>query len=69
MATTTKSNTPTETDLQGAVNALHGIFWALEMLVVHKVADDIAHKDARDSAVDELIIAGELITDELSARF
>lgn len=35
---------PDESDLRRAVLALHGIFWALDMLVVHNVADEVAHE-------------------------
>ena len=56
-------------DLQQAVHALHGIFWALNMLVIHRAADDIAHEQDRLNGIDQLIMAGELITDELSERF
>ena len=59
---------PDADDLGCAVLALHGIFWALNMLVIHRVADDVAHEpDARDG-IDQLIMAGQLITEPISER-
>jgi len=60
---------PDEGDLETTIHALHGIFWALNMLVIHQVADKVAHgPDLRDG-IDHLILAGQLITDQVSERF
>jgi len=58
-----------EGDLRMTVDALHGIFWALNMLVVHHAADDIAHERDRVNGIDGLILAGQRLTEEVMERF
>jgi hypothetical protein len=48
---------------------LEGIFWALNMLVIHKVADDVAHEEDRRDGIEQLIMAGEQLAGEVSKRF
>ena len=59
---------PTGPDLETTVHALHSIFWALNMLVIH-AADDIAHEGDRINGIDQLILAGQLITKDMADRF
>ena len=56
-------------DLQMTVHALHGIFWALNMIVGHKAADGIAPERQLAEGVDGLILAGRLLTEEVIERF
>jgi hypothetical protein len=56
-------------DLELTILGLRGIFWALNMLVVHNAADDIAHKGDLDNGISNLIIAGELLATETAERF
>jgi hypothetical protein len=60
---------PERGDLQMTIHALHGIFWALNMLVVHHAADDIAHEDDLHNGIDALILAGEHLAEEMAERF
>ena len=55
--------------LRQSVHALHGIFWALDMLVVHRVADEVAHDEDLRNGIDQLILAGEMMTKDLGDRF
>lgn len=59
----------TEGDIQSSILGLSGIFWALDMLIINGVADEVARKDAIANGVANLIIAGKLLTKEISARF
>ena len=56
-------------DLQMTVHALHGIFWAMNMIVGHKAADGIAPERQLAEGVDGLILAGRLLTEEVIERF
>ena len=60
---------PERGDLQATIHALHGIFWALNMLVVHHAADDIAHENDLHNGISALILAGEQLADEMTERF
>ncbi len=60
---------PDQGDLEMAVHAMNGIFWALNMLVVQGAADDIAHEEDRHNGIANLIVAGERLTNEISERF
>ena len=51
------------------IHALRGIFWALNMLVVHHAADDIAHEEDLHNGISALILAGEQLADETAERF
>ena len=64
-----RTNYATESDARTAILGLEGIFWALDMLVIHEVADEIAAKDDRRDGVAGLIVAGELLAREISERF
>ncbi|HQS14411.1 hypothetical protein [Reyranella sp.] len=55
-------------DLGHAIIALKGIFWALDMLVVEKAADDITTEEDRAEGIASLIAAGELLAKELTER-
>lgn len=59
----------TEGDVRMAVQGLKGIFWALNMLVIHRVADGVASEDDRENGIANLIVAGEKLADEISGRF
>jgi hypothetical protein len=64
-----RNERPSEGDLQLTIHSLKGIFWALDMLLVEKLADKIAHEpDIRDG-IAGLIVAGERLTEEISSRF
>ncbi len=52
-----------------AIYGLHGIFWALNQLVVHHVADDHAHEQDPRNGIDGLIVAGQTLADEISKHF
>jgi hypothetical protein len=71
MSTNTTANVkhPELGDLETTVIALHGIFWALHMLVVHHAADDIAHENDLHNGIDALILAGERLAAETAERF
>ena len=60
---------PGPEDLQMTIHALRGIFWALNMLVVHHAADDIAHEEDLHNGISALILAGEQLADETAERF
>jgi hypothetical protein len=60
---------PGPEDLQMTIHALRGIFWALNMLVVHHAADDIAHENDLNNGISALILAGEQLADETAERF
>jgi Pyruvate/2-oxoacid:ferredoxin oxidoreductase gamma subunit len=57
-----------EDDLSLAVHAMQGIFWALDMLVVNHAADGIAFEEKRKNGIAGLIIAGELLAEEIGNR-
>ena len=56
-------------NLQMTMHALHGIFWALNTIVGHHAADGIAPKVQFAEGVEGLILAGQLLTEELIERF
>jgi hypothetical protein len=56
-------------DVREAVIGLQGIFWALNMLVIHGAADEVASEDDRKNGIARLITAGEQLADEISSRF
>jgi hypothetical protein len=56
-------------DMETTIHGLRGIFWALNMLVVHHVADDVAHKTDLRTGIDALIVAGQTLANEISNRF
>ena len=60
---------PGPEDLEMTIHALRGIFWALNMLVVHHAADDIAHENNLNNGIGALILAGEQLADEMAERF
>jgi hypothetical protein len=60
---------PDHGDLELTIHALHGIFWALEMLVNHRAADKVTHESNRRNGIANLIIAGNLLADEIVERF
>ena len=60
---------PSKGDLEMTVHALHGIFWALNMIVGHKAADGIAPERQLAEGVDGLILAGRMLTEEVIERF
>jgi hypothetical protein len=60
---------PGRGDLEMTIHALHGIFWALNLLVVHRAADDIAHENDLHNGISALILAGEQLADEMAERF
>jgi hypothetical protein len=51
------------------IHALRGIFLALNMLVVHHAADEIAHENDLNNGISALILAGEQLADEMAERF
>ena len=59
---------PSRGDLQLAIQGLNGIFWALNMFVVNGVAYDVAHEQDLKNGIDQLIVAGQQITDDLTER-
>lgn len=59
---------PDSGDIQMAIHGLHSIFWALNMLVVHHAADDIAHEQDLKEGVDALIVAGKELTENMLER-
>ncbi len=59
----------TSAELEEAVLALSGIFWALNQLHTHRVADKVSTGFAVRSGIDELILAGQVITSEIRDRF
>ena len=60
---------PGPEDLQMTIHALRGIFWALNMLVVHHAADEIAHENDLNNGISALILTGEQLADEMAERF
>jgi hypothetical protein len=58
-----------EGDARQAVLGLQGLFWALNMLVVHHVADGVAHKGDIEDGVEKLIVAAMTLADEVAGRF
>ena len=64
-----RTNSPDQGELQMTMHGLHGIFWALNMLVVHHAADDIAHERDRVDGIEGLIVAGKRLTEEVVGRF
>jgi len=60
---------PNKLDLQEAIHGLYGIFWALNMLVVQKAADEITLKEYRENGIASLITAGECLAEQLTERF
>jgi hypothetical protein len=63
------SRGPDRGDLELTVHALHGIFWALDMLVNQRVADKVAHEGDRRNGIANLIVAGERLCDDMTERF
>ena len=63
-----KVDRATENDLAHTVICLEGIFWALDMLVCHKAADDVAHEEDRRNGIGALIAAGQLLSREIINR-
>ena len=63
------SRAPSTDDMELAIHGLDGIFWALNMLVIHQVAEKVAHGPALRDGIDHLILAGQLNTDQISERF
>jgi hypothetical protein len=63
------SRSATAGEMEATIIGLQGIFWALNMLVVHNVADGIAHETDRRDGIAALIVAGERLADEISNRF
>ena len=55
-------------DLEETVRAVAGIFGALNQIVTHQMAGEIDDVKVRNHA-DQLILAGQLITSEVSERF
>jgi len=51
------------------IHALHGILWALDMLVVNRAADGIAQDADRIEGINGLILAGEQLAEKMSERF
>jgi hypothetical protein len=49
---TARVKRPERGNLEATIHALGGIFWALNMLVVHHAADDIAHEEDRLNGID-----------------
>jgi hypothetical protein len=64
-----RNERPSEGDLQLTIHGLQGIFWALDMLLVEKLADKIAHEQDIRDGIAGLIVAGERLTEEISSRF
>jgi hypothetical protein len=62
-------NRPDIGDLQSTIHALHGILWALDMLVVNQAADGIANDTDRAEGIAGLILAGEQLAEEMAERF
>jgi hypothetical protein len=60
---------PERADLQATIHALHGILWALDMLVVNQAADGIANETDRAEGIAGLIWAGEQLAEEMAERF
>jgi hypothetical protein len=60
---------PDRGDLELTVHALHGIFWALDMLVNQRVADKVACEVHRRNGIANLIVAGERLCDDMTERF
>jgi hypothetical protein len=51
------------------IHALHGILWALDMLVVNRAADKIAVDADRIEGINGLILAGEQLAEDVAGRF
>jgi hypothetical protein len=66
---TTGPCSATEGDMQQTILGLRGIFAALNMLIRSRVADGAMSQEYIDSAVDELLVAGEQLADEIAGRF
>ena len=66
---TARVKRPEQGDLEATIHALGGTFWALNMLVVHHAADDIAHEEDRLNGIDALILAGKQLADDVAERF
>jgi hypothetical protein len=60
---------PDRGDLELTVHALHGIFWALDMLVNQRVADKVALEIDRRNGIANLIVAGERLCEDMTERF
>jgi hypothetical protein len=67
--TTARVKRPEQGDLEMTIHALGGIFWALNMLVVHHAADAIAHERDLRNGIDALILAGKQLADDMAERF
>lgn len=57
----------TESEVQLALLGLRGIFWALDLLVVQHAADALV--DDHEDGIENLIVAGKVLADEISRRF
>jgi hypothetical protein len=60
---------PDRGDLELTIHALHGIMWALDMLVNQRVADKVAHERDRRNGIANLIVAGERLCEDMAERF
>lgn len=60
---------PTKGDMQMAIHGIRGIFWALNLLVLDRVADDVAKEEDIANGIANLIVAGEELAKQLSDRF
>lgn len=58
-----------EGDARGAILGLRGIFWALNLIVIHNAADGLSSAEDRENGVADLITAGRKLADEISGRF
>ena len=56
-------------DMEPAIHGLKGIFWTLNLLVVQDIAKEFTGENERRNAIAELIVAGGIITEDLSERF
>jgi hypothetical protein len=56
-------------DMQMVIHGLHGIFWALDMLVLQEAADEIASEADRRNGIANLIVAGQQLAEQIKGRF
>jgi hypothetical protein len=60
---------PDEGDYQQTILGLRGVLSALSMLIRWRVADGAMSQEYIERCIDELIVAGEQLADEVAGRF
>ena len=54
--------------MEMAIHGLNGIFWALNVVVVQRAVDDMLHDRDRENGIASLIMAGGLLTKEITGQ-